>query len=56
MKSNKFFIKVIEASKVTGARGTNIKCVLGDETAIVHAFLEESEHLAVGNTVALFGG
>lgn len=51
----RFIAKVISASLITGRNGNNVRCVLGDETGIVNAFLNESDLLAVGKTVALFG-
>ena len=38
-----------------GRNGNNVRCVLGDETGIVNAFIPETESLVVGKTVALFG-
>ena len=40
---------------VSGKNGSNIRCVLGDETGVVNAFIPESEHLVVGKTAAFFG-
>lgn len=40
---------------VSGRNGSNVRCVLGDDTGTVNAFLQENELLAVGKTVALFG-
>lgn len=40
---------------VSGRNGSNVRCVLGDETGVVNAFLQENDLLAVGKTVALFG-
>ena len=44
----------MSATLVQGQRGNNIRCVIGDETGLVNAFIPESEHLTVGKTVALF--
>lgn len=51
----RFIAKVLSATVVTNSRGNNIRCVLGDETGVVNAFLPESDCLVVGKTVALFG-
>lgn len=46
--------QVIEATVVPGRNGSNVRCVLGDETGIVNAFIPETEFIKVGNTIALF--
>ena len=48
-------IQVVSAEVIQGRNGSNVRCVIGDETGIVNAFIPESEHLTVGKTVALFG-
>lgn len=35
--------------------GRKARVVLGDETAVIRAFLFENEHVKVGETVVLFG-
>lgn len=32
-----------------------VRCVIGDETGVVNAFLPESKSLVVGSSIALFG-
>lgn len=46
-----FFAQVLKVEPV----GKKARVVLGDETAIIKAFLFESEHVKVGETVVLFG-
>lgn len=48
-------MKVIEATLVSGRNGNNLRLVLGDETGIVRAFLQQNDALAVGKTVILSG-
>lgn len=50
----RFIARVLSVTEVKNRNGINYRCVIGDETGIVNAFLQESEHLKVGNTVALF--
>ena len=45
----------MSATLVQGRNGNSFRCVIGDETGVVNAFIPESEHLLVGKTVALFG-
>lgn len=40
---------------VQGRNGNNVRCVLGDETGTVKAFIAEASCIEVGKTVALFG-
>lgn len=40
---------------ISGRNGSNVRCVLGDETGIVNAFIPETEFIKVGRTIALFG-
>lgn len=49
----RFIAKVLSATLVQG-KYNNIRCVLGDETGIVNAFLSENDNLVVGRTVAIF--
>lgn len=38
----RFIAKVVSATVVPNSRGNNVRCVLGDETGVVNAFLPES--------------
>ena len=40
---------------VQGRNGNNVRCVLGDETGTIKAFIAEASCIEVGKTVALFG-
>ncbi len=52
--SERYFLSLIQVLKVESV-GRKARVVLGDETAIIRAFLFESECVKVGETIVLFG-